>query len=167
MREVRLVPRGTVYAYLDHNYLAINERLTDHLSHAMPETPRERIWRVRAAQVVLATGAHERPLVFRNNDRPGVIMASAILPYINRHAVKPGERALVFTNNDSATETALDLLRVGVEVAAVVDARHKPAGGLAGQIEALGVKVKRGFAVTDVAGGHRVRGATIHCRRAA
>ena len=105
MPEVRLLPRSTVFGYHDHNFLTIAERLTDHLPPAERKGPRERVWRVRAKQVVLATGAQERPLVFANNDRPGVMLASAVSAFVNRYGVQPGTRAVVFTNNDSAYRT--------------------------------------------------------------
>ena len=80
---------------------------------------------MRAKEVVLATGAIERPLVFANNDRPGVMLASAVSAYLNRYGVGAGSRAVVFTNNDSAYRTALDLAAAGIAVAAVVDARGR------------------------------------------
>jgi sarcosine oxidase subunit alpha len=60
-----------------------------------------RLWHVRARQVVLATGAHERPIVFADNDRPGILLASAARTYLHRYGVRPGARAVVFTTNDS------------------------------------------------------------------
>jgi hypothetical protein len=92
-------------------------------ARARRHAPRQRLWKVRAKQVVLATGALERPLVFGGNDRPGVMLAGATRAYLNRYAVAPGSRAVIFTNNDSAYATAADLKRSGVEVAAIVDAR--------------------------------------------
>jgi len=161
LRDVRLIRRGTVYAFLDHNYLMIAERLTDHLSQGARNVPRERIWRVRAAQVVLATGAHERPLVFCNNDRPGVMLASAISTYVNRYAVKPAGSALIFTNNDSAYATALHLHQAGVNVVAVVDARRAPDGELSRLVQDSGIEIMRGSVVTDVAGRKQVSGAKV------
>ena len=77
-----------------------------------PGTPGllQRTWRVRARRVVVATGAVERALVFRDNDRPGVMLAGAVQAYLHRHAVVPGRRVLVFTNNGSAYEVVRDLL---------------------------------------------------------
>ena len=86
--------------------------------------PRQRLWHVRARQVVLATGAHERSMIFANNDRPGVMLANAAQEYVNRYAVRPGRTAVVFTNNDSAYDVALDLVAGGVAVAALVDVRE-------------------------------------------
>ena len=127
--EVRLLARTTVFGYYDHNYLGAVERVTDHLGPiaAPAELPRQRLWKIRARRVVLAAGAHERPLVFADNDRPGIMLASAARTYVNRYAVRPGSRAVVFTNNDSAYATARDLAGAGVEVAAVVDVRAEGA----------------------------------------
>ena len=87
---------------------------------------RERLWHLRARRVVLTTGAHERSIVFADNDRPGVMLAGAARTYVNRYAVRPGARAVVFTTNDSAYEAARELAEAGVEVAAVVEARAQP-----------------------------------------
>ena len=81
---------------------------------------------------MLATGAEERPLVFGGNDRPGVMLASAVRTYVNRYAAAPGARAVVFTNNDSGYRTARDVLAAGVDVAAVIDARD--GGSAASQV---------------------------------
>ena len=97
----------------------VNERTPEH------EGILERNWRVRAKQVILATGAIERSLVFPDNDRPGVMLASAAQAYVNRYAVRPGTRAMVFTNNDSAYAVVSDLQAVGVEVSMVVDSRSE------------------------------------------
>ncbi len=108
---VRLLPRTTVFGYHHGNYVTMLERVTDHLppGTAGPGTPRQRLWKVRAKQVVLATGAIERPLVFAENDRPGIMLAGAVRSYVNRYGVLPGSRVAVVTNNDSAYRTALDL----------------------------------------------------------
>ena len=135
MPEVRL-PRATAYGYHDHNFLTIAQRLTDHLPPAERSGPRERLWQVRAKRVVLATGAIERPLVFGDNDRPGVMLASAVSAYLNRWAVRPGSQAVVFTNNDGAYRTALDLHAAKVPVAAVVDLRPAARGALPEQVRA-------------------------------
>ena len=161
MPDVRLLPRSTVFGYHDHNFLTINERRTDHLPLDERKGTRERVWRVRAKQVVLATGAIERPLVFANNDRPGVMLASAVSAYLNRYGVRPATRAVVFTNNDSAYRTALDLAAAGITVAAVVDARAAPQGTLPERVKTAGITVIANAVVTDVAGGKRVSAATV------
>ena len=114
--NVIMLPRTTVFGYFDHNFLCLAERCSEHLAERQHDTVRQRLWRVRARQAVLAQGACERPLVFCNNDRPGVMLASAVSSYINRYAVCPGKRAVVFTNNDAAYGTALDLHSAGASV---------------------------------------------------
>jgi len=115
--NVALLTRTTAFGYYDHNLVALCEERPD---------GNQRMWRVRAAQVVLATGAIERPLVFENNDLPGVMLAGAARAYLNQYAVCPGQRAVVYTNNDSAYRTAADLADAGVSVAAIVDTRAEP-----------------------------------------
>jgi sarcosine oxidase subunit alpha len=158
--NVILLPRSTVFGYYDHNFLAVAERCTDHLPEQDRAGVRQRLWRVRAKQVVLAQGAFERPLAFCNNDRPGVMLASAVSSYVNRYAVRPGKRAVVFTNNDSAYETALALVDAGTSVV-IVDSRSGGAGSLAERAASRGVSVLTGHLVTDVLGRRRVRGVRV------
>ncbi|MCY7308294.1 MAG: (2Fe-2S)-binding protein, partial [Rhodoferax sp.] len=117
MANVTRLSQACAWAYREANLVLVTERA--------PSTPGifQRSWRVRALQVVIATGALERPLVFHDNDRPGVMLASAVQTYIHRYAVRPGRRAVLFTNNSSAYEVAADMRSVGIEVAAIVDAR--------------------------------------------
>jgi sarcosine oxidase subunit alpha len=154
--EVRVLTRTTVFGYYDHNYLGLHERVTDHLGpSAPPRLPRQRLWKTRARQVVLATGAIERPLVFAENDRPGIMLASAARSYLNRYAVRAGRHAVVFTNNDSAYRTALDLHGAGT-VVTVVDLRAKLDGALPAQAKAAGIGVMAGRAITATHGQRRV-----------
>ena len=170
--DVQLLPRSTAFGYHDHNFVTILERRTDHLGllaqplaqsagRPSPAVARQRLHRVRAKQTVLATGALERPLVFANNDVPGVMLASALSAYVNRYAVAPGKRLLLCTTNDNAYRTALDWRRVGLEVAAVVDVRASAEGALAQQARAAGVEVIAGHGVMEAVGGRRVRGALV------
>jgi sarcosine oxidase subunit alpha len=127
MPEVRLLPGTTVLGYHDDNYLIAAERVGEGLGPAAPPgMPRQRLWHIRARHVVLATGALERPLVFAGNDRPGVMLASAVETYVNRYAVMPGSRAVLFADNDDAYHAAAALVRAGVTVAAIVDPRDRP-----------------------------------------
>jgi sarcosine oxidase subunit alpha len=158
---VRLLARSTVFGYHDENFLTIAQRRTDHLPPAERKGARERVWRVRARQVVLATGAIERPLVFGGNDLPGVMLASAVSCFTNRHAVRLGARAVVFTNNDGAYAAALDLHAAGVRVAAVVDARREPGGALPGLARDAGIEVIDGSVVTRARGGKRIARAEV------
>ena len=161
MEEVRMLPRTTVVGYYDHNFLTLLERRTDHLPPSDRSGPRERLWRVRAKQVVVAAGAIERPLVFPNNDRPGVLLASAVSAYLNRYGVASGSRAVVFANNDSAYQTALDLADAGVPVAAIVDVRPEPSGELPAQVRRRGIEVIGGHVIVDVKGKMRAKGVEI------
>lgn len=157
MTEVRVLRRTSVFGYYDHNVLGAVERVGDHLGARSEHTPRQRLWTIRAGQVVLATGALERPLVFAGNDRPGVMLASAARAYVNRYGVAPGRRAVVATNHDDAYRTALDLAAAGIEVAAVVDCRAN-AGPLAERAREAGITVRFTSVVRGTLGGRRVRG---------
>nr|WP_245540637.1 FAD-dependent oxidoreductase [Yaniella halotolerans] len=146
--DVEVLSSTTVTGVYDSNYVIAAQRRT----HTLDEHPgkgisRERIWHVRAQQVVLATGAHERPLVFKNNDRPGVMLASAVRTYLNRYAVRAGKRIAVFTTNDSVYPLVHELQETG-GVVAVVDSRST-ASPAAQQAAANGVNVLIGSAVVD------------------
>jgi sarcosine oxidase subunit alpha len=159
--EVRVLTRTTCTGYYDHNYLVLLERVTDHLAKPDPHLPRQRLWRVRAGEVVLATGAIERPLVFVGNDRPGVMLASAARSFTNRHAVRLGERAVVFTNNDTAYRAALDLHEAGIAIGCIVDARPMPEGPLVDRARDLGIRLRTGAVVTGTEGPLRVNQARV------
>jgi glycine cleavage system aminomethyltransferase T/NADPH-dependent 2,4-dienoyl-CoA reductase/sulfur reductase-like enzyme len=115
--DARVLSRTTAFGYYDANLVGAVERLTG--THG----PRERLWKIRAKKVVLASGAIERPIAYANNDLPGTMLAGAARTYVERYAVRPGTRAVIFTNNDSAYEAAESLRKAGVEIAALVDAR--------------------------------------------
>ena len=156
MENVTVLRRSCVFGYYDHNFLGIAERVADHVAEPAPFQPRVRLWHVRARKVVLATGAIERPLVFADNDRPGVMLASAARTYVNRFAVRPGNRAVVFTNNDSAYGAALDLHGAGITISAIVDARADGGGALAAKARDAGIECLNGHAVTAVEGTKQV-----------
>ena len=161
MEDVRILSRATALGYYDHNYVTVLERRTDHIPYRERRgRVRQRLWKVRARQVVLATGAHERPLVFRNNDRPGVMLASAAQSYVNRYAVRPGSNAVVFTNNDTAYDPALDLADAGARVT-VVDVRTELSDVRRSQLRRRGIELLAGHAVTDVRGAKAVTGVRV------
>ena len=154
LSEVQLLCRTTALGYYDHNYLVLLERRGDHLAPAERRgRARQRLWHVRARQVVLATGAHERPLVFADNDRPGVMLASAAAAYAHRYGVLPGRKVVVVTNNDHAYRAALTLAEAGADVGAVVDLRPATAGFWPRTLEQRGIPVLRNRAVVSVLGG--------------
>ena len=162
MDDVRVLTRTTAFGYYDHNYLGLVERR--HIDVAKPrEGASERLWRVRAKQVVLASGAIERPLVFADNDRPGVMLAGALRAYVNRYAVKPGSTAVIFTNNDDAYRSALDMDAAGITVAAVIDLRTDPDGELPDAVRARGIEVLDGWAVTAVIGKRHIKAIEVRC----
>ena len=161
LNNVELLPRSTVFGYYDHNFLGIVERRGDHLGLTAPDGARQRLHRVRAKQVILATGAIERPLVFGNNDVPGVMLASAVRTYLNRYGVAAGQRLVLFTDNDPAYHTAIDWHKAGREVVAVVDSRSDPGGALAEAARALGIEVIGAHGVLEVGGKRRVKGVEI------
>jgi sarcosine oxidase subunit alpha len=156
--EVRVMTRTTAVGYYDHNEVVAVQRRTEHLGAGAPRRlSRQRLWHIRAGRVVLATGAHERGLVFTDNDRPGIMLASAARTYVNRYGVLPGRRAAVFAANDSAYAAALDLLDAGIEIAAVVDVRAeprpaRPPGDWPSLLRERGVEVCRGWVVAGTEG---------------
>ncbi|MFV8185273.1 sarcosine oxidase subunit delta family protein [Streptomyces sp. AF1B] len=159
--DIRVLHRTTVFGYYDDNHLLAVERRTNHLGAAAPpNVARERVHRIRARRVVLATGAHERSLAFADNDRPGVMLAHSARTYVNRYGVLPGRRAVVFTTNDSAYAAALDLAAAGVEIAAIVDTRDD-AGEWAERARTAGIEALPGHAVTGTDGDTRLTSVTV------
>ncbi|MFE1413275.1 sarcosine oxidase subunit delta family protein [Streptomyces sp. NPDC058746] len=159
--EVRVLPRTTVFGHYDDNHVIAVERRTQHLGAEAPDhVSRERVWRIRARRVVLATGAQERSLAFGDNDRPGVMLAASARTYLHRYAVLPGRHAAVFTTNDSAYSAALDLAAAGVDIAVIVDTRSEP-GEWAERARSAGIEVLAGHAVTGTQGGARVTAVTV------
>ncbi len=110
-RDVTLLPRTTAFGYYDQNLVGLVERVADHLPEPPPFTPRQRLWHVRAGIVVLASGALERGIAYADNDLPGTMLAGAAQAYVTRYGVKPGTRAVIFTNNDSAYDSGAELAR--------------------------------------------------------
>ncbi|MCZ2820377.1 2Fe-2S iron-sulfur cluster-binding protein [Modestobacter sp. VKM Ac-2977] len=159
--EVLHLQRTTAFGSYDDGFVLALERRTDHLGTAAPRhVSRQRVWRLRARSVVVATGAHERPVVFADNDRPGTMLAGAARTFLHRYGVLPGRQAVVFTTNDSAYDAALDLHRAGVAVEAVVDAR--PAGSpRREECERAGIRVLSGAVVTATQGVERVTHALV------
>jgi len=164
--NVHILRRTTLTGVYDHTVLCALERVADHLPQPPPGTPRQRLWTVRAKRVVLAAGAFERPLVFDDNDLPGVMLASAVRGYLNRFAVAPGRRFVAATNNDDAYRTALDLAARGLDVAAVLDARDEP-GPVAERVRGQGIRVLTGVLLGRGRGGHGLRAVDIVNHRGA
>jgi sarcosine oxidase subunit alpha len=152
--NVHFLTRTTVVGHYHHNHVLMLERLADHDPALIARgSPRHRLWKVRAREVVLATGAIERPIAFANNDRPGVMLATAARGYVERYGVAPGQRGIVFTNNDDAYRTALSLQSAGIAVARVIDVRRDVASPLADQVRKAGIEISLGCAVSGLDAG--------------
>lgn len=157
LENVTLLPRTTVLAAWDHGYFtAIEHKRTEKPGRAL-----QTLWKIRSRHTILTSGAIERPLVFPNNDRPGIMLADSARQYVNRYAVRPGSNAVIYTNNDSAYGAALDLHRSGVAISAIVDVRDEPPGELIRQISEHGISIYTGYEVTGTRGYSRIRQITI------
>jgi heterotetrameric sarcosine oxidase alpha subunit len=157
MPEVRVLPRTTVFGFYEHGVLGAVERVADHLPAPPEHGVRQRVWTIRAKQTVLATGATERPIAFPDNDRPGVMLASAAMTYVHRFGVRPGERAVVFVNNDAAYDAAFAMHDAGLTVAAVIDVRKKDSKRARGAAD-RGITVRLGSQVIGVRGSRQIHG---------
>ena len=159
--NVTLLPRTAVHGLFDDNTAGAIERVADHKATPEGNEPRQRHWTIHARDIVLATGAFERPLVFDGNDRPGVMLASAAAHYAAAHSVAVGRQPILMTNNDSSYLSAFALKENGVPVAAIVDLRAEPAAALTERAAALSIPVRSGHAVVSVRGRRRVSGVQI------
>ncbi len=160
-RDVVLLTRTTAFGWYPGNMIGLAQRLTDHLPDPDPALPRERLWQVRAKQVVLAAGAIERPLVFPGNDRPGVMLADAARTYAVRYGAAAGRRAVFMTSSDTAYRAALDLKACGVDVALVADLRAEADGPLPAAARLAGIRVETGMQVLQTRGRRGIRVAIV------
>ena len=145
---VNVLTRTTATSLHEQGYVIAVERRTDHLGAPPQNTARQRLWKIRARRVVLATGAHERPIAFAGNDVPGVMLAASAVEFVARYGVRPGNRAVVFGAHDGALHSALQLAGAGVEIAAVVDARRDARSTLVDRLAAVGLEVRHGVVVS-------------------
>ena len=152
--SVHMLNRTTLFGVYDHGLALAVERVSDH----RPEKGalRQRIWRIRPRQIILATGAIERPICFQQNDTPGVMLASAARDYVKNYGVSPGDRTVIAVNNDDGYRTALALSEAGLEVPAVLDSRPRVESELLEDVHSKGIHVEFGRAVAAVQGGKRV-----------
>jgi sarcosine oxidase, subunit alpha len=157
-RNVHVLSRTTAVAYYDHDLVALAEIVP---GGGGRQHPRERLWLVRAGRVVLATGALEQPLIFSNNDRPGIMLAGAALKFLRRHAIAPGREVVVATNNDSAYIAARELHRAGVNILALVDSRESPREALLEGMKALEIRVHAHSLPIDTTGFGALKGVTL------
>ncbi len=158
--KVRILTRTTAFGYYHDNYIGAVERLTDHLPD-IGNGPREKLWRIRAGEVVLAQGAIERPLVFDGNDTPGVMLASAARTFALRYGVAVGKSVALMAAHDSGWRDVFALARAGVAIAAIVDVRDAVDQALLDEARSLGIEVRLGSSVIGVSGRHGVTGITV------
>ena len=155
--DVRCLPHTTAVAYYDHDLIALVESVAgDGHAHA----PRERLWLVRAGSVVLATGRIEQPLIFCNNDRPGVMLAGSALKYLRHQGVAPGRRVLIATNNDSAYSVARELCEHGVNLVGLLDSRHEVPDAMRALVSSFPIQISCGWMPIDTQGFGGLRSVT-------
>jgi len=152
LENVSLLPRTTVVAAWDHGYFTAIENHAERRAGTSAQT----LWKIRSQKTILASGAIERPLVFPDNDRPGIMLADSARQYTNRYAAIPGKTVVIYTNNDSAYQVALDLHGHGITIAAVVDVRDETPGELPDRVRELGITVYDGYEISGTRGYFRV-----------
>lgn len=161
MKDVTILKHTMATGLYDHNFASLVENRSENISSDQEGKTRQRMWRVRAKRIILATGAIERPLIYTDNDRPGSMLASALRTYVNRFGVLPGSRHVIFTNNDDAYRTAIDLKNAGADVACVIDIRNDPSGELVTRAIEMGIDVIDNSAITGVIGKNAIKAVEI------
>ena len=160
MPNVTLKNRSQVFGYYDHNMMVMFERVGDHLSNKSKYTPRQRLWYIRAKETILSTGSIERPIVFGNNDTPGVVLSSAAKEYMKVYGVLVGRKPIIFTNNDSAYETAFEFKKNNVEPI-ILDTREEHDSEVVQEAKNKGIQIKFSYGVIVANGYKKVKSAKI------
>ncbi len=157
IKNLEIKTRTSVAAFHGYNFLLARENLTDHLPIKQRNgKTRQKLLKIRAKKVITATGSLERPLIFDNNDRPGILLSSAINKYASLFGVVCGEKNILFTNNDSAYETAANLFRKGISIEAIIDNREEIDSKLIKESEKNNIKIYKGYTIVDTYGYKRV-----------
>jgi sarcosine oxidase, subunit alpha len=158
LNNLEVKTRTSVAAYHGYNYLLARENLTDHLNNAEKQNKvRQRLLKIRAKKVIIATGSLERPLIFNNNDRPGIMLSSAIKKYADYYGVICGKKNVLFTNNDTAYETAISLTKKRIKVQAIIDIRESANSSIVKEAENLGIKIFWSHTVVDTQGYKKLK----------
>ena len=160
MPNVTVKNRSQVFGYYDHNMLVMFERVSDHLETKSKFTPRQRLWYIRAKETILSTGSIERPIVFGNNDTPGIFLSAAAKEYMKVYGVLVGKKPLIFTNNDSAYETALEFKKNNVEPI-ILDTREEHSSELIDEAKSKGIDIRFSHGVIVANGYKKVKSAKI------
>ena len=160
MPNVTVKNRSQVFGYYDHNMLVVFERVSDHIEKKSKFTPRQRLWYIRAKETILSTGSIERPIVFGNNDTPGIFLSAAAKEYMKVYGVLVGKKPLIFTNNDSAYETALEFKKNNVEPI-ILDTREEHSSELIDEAKSKGIDIRFSHGVIVANGYKKVKSAKI------
>ncbi len=160
MPNVILQNRSQVFGYYDHNMMVMIEKVSDDLKKKNKFLPRQRLWYIRAKEVVISTGSIERPIIFGNNDTPGIFLASAAKEYIKLYGVLVGKKPLIFTNNDTAYETAIEFKKNGID-SLILDTRPEHNSELVNEAKRQKIEIKFSYAVIAAHGYKKVKSATI------
>ena len=162
LKNLEIKTRTSVAAYHGYNYLLARENLTDHLPLEKKQNLiRQRLLKIRAKKVITATGSIERPLIFDNNDRPGIMLSSAIKKYADFYGVACGKENVLFTNNDTAYETAISLNNKGIKINAIIDIREQNKSDLTNEINKAGIKIYNSYTVINTKGYKKINKITI------
>ncbi len=160
MPNVVVKNRSQVFGYYDHNMLVMSERVSDHLPKTDKYIPKQRLWYIRAKEVVISSGSIERPLVFGNNDAPGVMLSSAAKEYLKVYGVIVGKKPIIFTNNDSGYETAIEFKKNGIDPI-ILDTRKETNSEIIKEAKELNINIKFSYVVVAAKGYKKVNSADI------
>ena len=160
MPNVTVKNRSQVFGYYDHNMLVMSERISDHLPKTKKFHPKQRLWYIRAKEVLISSGSIERPIVFGNNDTPGVMLSSAAKEYLKVYGVLVGKKPLVFTNNDSGYETAIEFKKNGIDPI-ILDTRKEPQSEIIEEAKNMNINIKNSYVVVAAQGYKKVKSADV------
>jgi len=162
-KNVKIITSTTLFAYMHYNYLLAIQDLQPNKGKDKTNSIRQIVWKIRAKKVILATGSIERPLTFNNNDRPGIMLANSVSKYLNGYGVNLGKEIVIFTNNDSAYQTAIDFHHHNINIAAVVDVRNNIEGDIPLRVRNLGIKIYSGSIILNTTGRRKIK--TVHIKK--
>ncbi|MDB4861349.1 sarcosine oxidase subunit alpha family protein [Alphaproteobacteria bacterium] len=163
LKNVKIITSTTLFAYMHYNYLLAIQDLQPNNGNNKKNSIRQVVWKIRAKKVILATGSIERPLTFNNNDRPGIMLANSVSKYLNGYGVNLGKEIVIFTNNDSAYQTAMDFHHQNINIAAIVDVRNDIEGDLPKTVKKLGIKIYSGSIISNTTGRRKIK--TVHIKK--
>ena len=160
MPNVIVKNRSQVFGYYDHNMMVMFEKTRDHIENPNKFTPRQKLWYIRAKEIVISTGSLERPLIFGNNDRPGILLSSAAKEYLKVYGVLVGRKPIIFTNNDSAYDTAIEFKKNGINPL-VIDTRTNSDSSVVSEAKNLNIDIKFSHGIANTKGYLKVNSAII------